>query len=88
MCGRIKGYQLWSTDAFEAYHNGDVTTIDGAYVSGVSLTHGRHPQLVFLRFSLLVMMLVLAILPLILPSHNSWVETICSWSFRDVHYLE
>ena len=44
VCGRIKGYQLFSTDAFEAYHIGDATTIDGAYVSGVSLTHGSPRQ--------------------------------------------
>ena len=44
VCGRIKGYQYQWTDAFEAYHNGHVTTIDGAYVSGVSLTHGSPRQ--------------------------------------------
>ena len=40
VCGRIKAYQNEHTDAFEAYHDGDVTTIDGAYVAGVSITHG------------------------------------------------
>ena len=40
VCGRIKAYQYGPTDAFEAYHGGQVTTIDGAYVAGVSLTHG------------------------------------------------
>ena len=40
VCGRIKAYQYSQTDAFEAYHDGRVTTIDGAYVAGVSLTHG------------------------------------------------
>ena len=44
VCGRIKGYQSRGTDAFEAYHEGRVTTIDGAYVSGVSLTHGSPRQ--------------------------------------------
>ena len=44
VCGRIKGYQYLYTDAFEAYHDGHVTTIDGAYVSGVSLTHGSPRQ--------------------------------------------
>ena len=44
VCGRIKGYQDGATDAFEAYHDGEVTTIDGAYVSGVSLTHGSPRQ--------------------------------------------
>ena len=40
VCGRIKAYQHGHIDAFEAYHDGHVTTIDGAYVAGVSLTHG------------------------------------------------
>ena len=38
VCGRIKGYQFGSSDAFrQSYDRG----IDGQYVSGVSLTHGR-----------------------------------------------
>ena len=37
VCGRIKAYQYGWPDAFEAYHNGGVTTINGSYVSGVSL---------------------------------------------------
>ena len=44
VCGRIIGYQHQATDAFEAYHDGLVTTIDGAYVSGISLTHGNPRQ--------------------------------------------
>ena len=40
VCGRIKGYQYGTSDAFEVYHNCNATTIDSAYVSGVSLTHG------------------------------------------------
>ena len=40
VCGTIRGYQYQSTDAFEAYHKGEVSTIEGAYVAGVSLTHG------------------------------------------------
>ena len=44
VCGRIKAYQYAWTDAFEAYHNSGVTTIDGAYVSCVSLTHGSPQQ--------------------------------------------
>ena len=40
VCGRIRAYQQQTTDAFEAYDDGFVTTIDGAYVAGVSLTHG------------------------------------------------
>ena len=44
VCGKIIAYQNSHTDAFEAYHIGTVTTIDGAYVSGVSLTHGSPRQ--------------------------------------------
>ena len=44
VCGRIIGYQFNPTDAFEAYHDGDVATIEEAYVSGVSLTHGSPRQ--------------------------------------------
>ncbi|CAI8058168.1 hypothetical protein GBAR_LOCUS31619 [Geodia barretti] len=44
VCGSIRAYQYGHTDAFEAYHDGQVTTIEGAYVSGVSLTHGNPRQ--------------------------------------------
>ena len=44
VCGSIRAYQFYHTDAFEAYHLGYVTTIDGAYVAGVSLTHGSPRQ--------------------------------------------
>ena len=46
VCGRIIGYQVGHTDGFQAYNagDGDVTTIDGAYVTGVSLTHGSPRQ--------------------------------------------
>ena len=44
VCGRIRAYQVGRTDAFEAYDEGHATTIDGAYVSGVSLTHGSPRQ--------------------------------------------
>ena len=40
ICGRIKAYQWGATTAFLSYHNRYVTTIDGAYASGVSVTHG------------------------------------------------
>ena len=32
VCGRIKAYQFYRPDAFEAYDDGDVTTIDCAYM--------------------------------------------------------
>ena len=38
VCGRIKGYQFGATFAFWQYLQG----IDGQYVDGVSLTHGRN----------------------------------------------
>ena len=44
VCGRIIAYQVSHIDAFEAYHDGLVTTIDGAYVGGVSITHGSPRQ--------------------------------------------
>ena len=44
MCGSIRAYQYGGTYAFLAYHNGRVTTIEGAYVGGVSLTHGSPRQ--------------------------------------------
>ena len=44
VCGRINAYQYRATDAFEAYDDGLRTTINGSYVSGVSLTHGSPRQ--------------------------------------------
>ena len=44
VCGSIIAYQVGHIDAFESYHNGQATTIDSAYVSGVSLTHGSPRQ--------------------------------------------
>ena len=38
VCGRIKAYQWGATLAFHSYHYKHVTTIDGAYACGVSLT--------------------------------------------------
>ena len=40
ICGRIRAYQWGGVDGFWNYHHGRVTTIDGAYVEGVSVTHG------------------------------------------------
>ena len=40
ICGRIRAYQFGHTLAFYSYHSRAVTTIDGAYASGVSVTHG------------------------------------------------
>ena len=40
VCGRIRAYQWGATLAFYNYVFRSVTTIDGAYACGVSLTHG------------------------------------------------
>ena len=40
ICGRMKAYQWGATYAFYNYHHRYVTTIDGAYACGVSVTHG------------------------------------------------
>ena len=39
ICGRITGYQFGATNAFEPSSVG-TENLDGAYISGVSLTHG------------------------------------------------
>ena len=44
VCGRIIGYQDRFPNGFYDYHRGRVTTIDGAYVAGISLTHGSPRQ--------------------------------------------
>ena len=44
LCGKIIGYQYNSPQAFEAYHNNRLLTIDDAYVDGISLTHGCNPR--------------------------------------------
>ena len=44
VCGRIKAYQWGSASAFYSYSVELVTTIDGAYVVGISLTHSSPRQ--------------------------------------------
>ena len=44
VCGRIKAYQWGATHAFLNYHLGTRTTINGAYVDGVVVTHGSPQQ--------------------------------------------
>ena len=43
LCGRIIGYQFVSPDAFGDLNNRE-SSIDGNYVDGISLTHGRNPR--------------------------------------------
>ena len=40
VCGRARGYQYWSTNAFYNYHSESQTTLDSAYLSGLSVTYG------------------------------------------------
>ena len=40
VCGRARGYQHYGTVAFYNYHYVSQTTLDSAYVSGLSVTYG------------------------------------------------
>ena len=40
VCGRAQGYQFYATRAFYNYHYQSQTTLDSAYVSGLSVTYG------------------------------------------------
>ena len=40
VCGRARGYQYYATPAFLAYYSAGQTTLDSAYVSGLSVTYG------------------------------------------------
>ena len=46
MCGRVRGYQFGSPDAFDEVHGNCPApcTIDKPYVDGVSITHGDSPR--------------------------------------------
>ena len=45
VCGRVRGYQFGSPDAFERWVNCSAPcTIDKPYVDGVSITHGASPR--------------------------------------------
>ena len=46
VCGRVRGYQFGSPDAFDEVHGNCPApcTIDKPYVDGVSITHGDSPR--------------------------------------------
>ena len=44
VCGKIIGYQQGVPDAFGPYYYNRGLTIDGNYMDGISLTHGRNPR--------------------------------------------
>ena len=44
VCGRIKGYQWGGNEAFLSYDLGRVSTIDGAYICGISVTYSSPRQ--------------------------------------------
>ena len=44
VCGRVIGYKHRTLDAFSPYYNHRSVTLDGQYVDGVSITHGRSPR--------------------------------------------
>ena len=41
VCGKVSAYQYASPDAFHQYYFNRALTVDGNYVEGVSITHGR-----------------------------------------------
>ena len=43
VCGRARGYQIGTTNAFRGYHYWS-HGIDSSYVDGVSITRGNHPK--------------------------------------------
>ena len=44
VCGKIIGYQYYTTNAFTLYYRDRSLTVDDNYVDGVSLTHGQRPR--------------------------------------------
>ena len=44
VCGRVKAYQIGSTEAFRGYNDRQRTTIDSSYVDGVVITLGAPTQ--------------------------------------------
>ena len=44
VCGQIRSYQYGETDGFQTFNTQGATSIDQAYISGVSLTHGSPRQ--------------------------------------------
>ena len=44
VCGRVRGYQVASSDAFSIHDCQSCTTIDHPYVDGISITHGLSPR--------------------------------------------
>ena len=41
VCGRVRGYQDSTTDAFEPYHRDNSLSLNDGYVDGVSITQGQ-----------------------------------------------
>ena len=44
VCGRVRAYQVGRTNAFRGFNRGEQTTLDAAYVNGISITHGSNPR--------------------------------------------
>lgn len=44
VCGKVLGYQYYTTDAFDPYYKNRQLTVDNLYVDGVSITHGCSPR--------------------------------------------
>ena len=44
VCGQARGYQFGNTDGIYPNYGGGSDNIDGAYVDGLSITHGSNPR--------------------------------------------
>ena len=44
VCGRINAYQFGTVDAFANFGRGEIQSVEGNYVDGVSLTYGDFPR--------------------------------------------
>ena len=43
MCGQLRGYQYWTTDAFQPYSENTSLNLSDPYVDGASITYGTTP---------------------------------------------
>ena len=83
MCGSVRTYQVGHIDAFETYHDGEVTktTIEGAHVAVVSVSHmvfhntSELLQLGATKQIFRMKMLVLVMLEFLFQSQHLWAGT-------------
>ena len=44
VCGKVIGYQYYTTNSFNPYYSNQRLTVNDAYVDGISITHGCKPR--------------------------------------------